>query len=418
MGLKATPVFVTSETDASDLASDEARLICELAGVPRLDAEALRRLAGIVDWSVVLGAARPGLWPLLAHRVRERGLSVPALVLMQLDAARRDNLIAWMQRRAALRAVLGALGSAGFDVTVLKGMALAPTVYPSPELRTMSDMDLWVHAPTLDGVAEVLAPLGWHLPGRRDSGATDRRRSVGLALGDPPLMMELHAPPASLEETVPGLSSVLVARRVEGEGWTILAPADQLLHLAVHAASHHRFTGVVVGLLDMALLIDRVGAVIDWRAFGVECRAQGAERCVAVALGAAEQLFGGHVPAEAWDSLSAPDAPALGRTAAEIAWWSHVSGQNPAAVLATPGMAGLAGAVSDRIGHLMRDRSALDVGAPIRLARRVWQFIRYVAPRHVAALRRGAHAGAEGASRRERYRRHAALMHALAPDRS
>ena len=251
--------------DATELSAPEAKLICELSGVPRLAPPELRALAATSDWDVVRRSAGVRLWPLLGHRVRERELAVPPAALAQFDEARRGNAIAWMRRRLALQRAIEALAAVGIDATVLKGMAVAPVAYPAPELRTMSDIDLWVHAP-LDAIPPLLKPLGWVMAPRHGIGQVDSRQTIGLALGEPPLVLEAHRTPGSLAESVPQLIDRMIQRRHRGSDWWTLAPGDQLLHAILHGGVHHRFSGVLPGILDVALLAERAGN-LDWAAW-------------------------------------------------------------------------------------------------------------------------------------------------------
>ncbi len=415
MRLKGIPPTATADLPASDLRSVEARIVGELCGVPRLSAVELQSLAAAASWRQVATAAGRRLWPLLAYRVRERGVRVPVDVLALFDGARRGNAIAWMRRRRALVEACAQLSAAGVDVTVLKGMALAAVVYPSPELRTMSDMDIWVHAPTAEPLPELLASLGWREGHWRANGIVDRRLTAGLALGDPPLVLEAHVAPGSLAETVPELLASMRDRRTVAAEWPVLAPGDQLLHAMAHAAVHHRFNGVLPGVLDVALLVSHARERIDWPAWGAECRVHGAERFAAASLAASARLFGAPVPESAWRALDVADAHALGLAAAEGLWWAHVTGENPEAVLSARGVGGVARATRAQVARVLRDHNAGRPGAAGRLFSRVWTFARYIAPRHLASLARGDRFGPAGAMRRSVRERHEALMRTLAP---
>ena len=412
MVLKANRTGAVALDSAYELSAVEVRLICELAGVPRMAPAELRVLAASSDWSMFRRSAGVRLWPLLAHRIRERELTVPSVLLAHLDEARRGNAIAWMRRRRALREVLAALAAAGMEATVLKGMALAPVVYPAPELRTMSDIDIWVHAP-LEVIPRLLAPLGWAIAPRHDTGMVDGRLTIGLALGDPPLVLEAHRVPGSLAKSVSRLLPRVLERRTRGPDWWTLAPGDQLLHAILHSAVHHRFSAVLPGILDIALLVEHARDQVDWAAWGAECRAQGVERVAAACLSAAAQLFGARVPQIAWTALTVDDASELGRVTAAAVWWSHATGENPEAVLSARGGEGVVRAIWKQLALILQDRDAGRPGAARRLVRRLWGFGRYTMPRHIRSIASGKRSGAAGEARRVVRERHEALMRSL-----
>ena len=63
----------------------------------------------------------------------------------------------------ALHEMLHALKTKGIPVIVLKGAALAETVYPHRALRPMSDVDLLIHKADLPRVEDTLMGLGYML---------------------------------------------------------------------------------------------------------------------------------------------------------------------------------------------------------------------------------------------------------------
>jgi hypothetical protein len=62
---------------------------------------------------------------------------------------------------AAQRATLLTLLNAGFDLVVIKGFALAHTLYPAPEIRTIGDLDILLRAGERDRLIAFLAGRGF-----------------------------------------------------------------------------------------------------------------------------------------------------------------------------------------------------------------------------------------------------------------
>src|SRR5262245_44003285 len=95
------------------------------------------RLPGETDgWTALAAEAEAhGLVPLAhaclgPHRVR-----IPEATMQQLDALVLRNRVWHRERMVALSEILEALRQASIDTIVLKGAALAWTIYPSPAMR-------------------------------------------------------------------------------------------------------------------------------------------------------------------------------------------------------------------------------------------------------------------------------------------
>ncbi len=86
------------------------------------------------------------------------------------------------------------LSEAGIAVMALKGMALCRTLYPSPALRPMVDIDLLAKPDDLDGVFEVVQHLGYPAPepyrhGQRTEG---HYHLHCIKQGAVPVILEIH----------------------------------------------------------------------------------------------------------------------------------------------------------------------------------------------------------------------------------
>ena len=179
---------------------------------------------------------------------------------------------------ADLERVEAALGGARLPFLVVKGPALASTVYAAPELRSYVDLDLLVCpvdlprvVPVLEAVGFVLVDANWpmltaagvhelRLEGP-SGGALDLHWALTGSAGG------MHSPPAD----------ALMARSVEididGMPVRTLAPADTVVHVAVHAAGSggHRLVWLtdLQGALGRAVDLGPSGllrTVDDWRA--------------------------------------------------------------------------------------------------------------------------------------------------------
>jgi len=173
-------------------------------------------------------------------------------------------------------------------VIPLKGPALAEALYPDPGLRPFTDLDLLVRREDAARAVALLGERGYrHLGWQRSLAyevahapaacfvADGRALPVDLDLG-------LVGFPAGARPLAPGAQAEVWERAVATERWgrrvLELALEDLVLYLALHLAVHHPLAGLV-WRLDLALLLRRHAARLDWEALlarAARWRARGA----------------------------------------------------------------------------------------------------------------------------------------------
>jgi hypothetical protein len=168
---------------------------------------------------------------------------------LQLGNGQRDRLEealqAWLANTLRVEALLlgavAALDGAGIESRVLKGVALAHTVYPSPEWRVFADVDLLVPAPMFTRAAETLER---QLTTRRDT--PELRRGFDTRFGKEALLRTADGLELDLHRTFVdgalGLTIVLADLLAAGQTFDLggralrtLPPSQQLLHAAYAA---------------------------------------------------------------------------------------------------------------------------------------------------------------------------------------
>ena len=119
------------------------------------------RAATDFDWDALLEAARQARAAPLLHQVLHDREWVPSRIRnalrMDLFGVARQNLIAMN----ALAAILDELSDAGIPHIVLKGAALALTLYKNEGLRPMCDIDLLVPHADVPHVLTILERIGF-----------------------------------------------------------------------------------------------------------------------------------------------------------------------------------------------------------------------------------------------------------------
>ena len=273
-----------------------------------------------------------GLWLLdAAHRGSLSGLLWCRLTPQQknsLPASTRralsDAHLAFTLRGEALQRLLeryvSRLKDAGIPVLLLKGAALAQTVYSDPAERVMRDLDLLVPDDKLERARALLADDATSAlpdrPGLRHLGA--------VLLPGEYTSIELHSadhhtewwPQAERGDPFERAEPIAIGTATAYR----LNLADSFLHVACHGVRH-----AFPDWLTMAADVNRLLSQPDWGTAGWEeicraARAKGRQRAVALAVAFA---FLGHLPTglrEVLPSALADDSESSARIAWRIAF--------------------------------------------------------------------------------------------------
>lgn len=293
--------------------SAEARLLLLSAGGATNDAALRELLAGPVDWET-LGAlaARERAEPVLWSRLRAAARHPLPAAAAPLEHLARVSEFRMMHLEQRLGESLEALGREGVDVMLLKGAALALTVYGSFVRRPMSDLDLLVRPGAAARARAVLLTCGWtttaleaqrdffqghqHLPALEDARGTGVRVELHTALffeGHP-----FRFSPADLWTRA--TSIVAFDQRT-----FVPSLHDQLLHLCLHFAwSHMMATGAWRAFRDLQMLIDT--GRVSWPEFVETARGSRGASCCYWTFRLARTLSGITVPDDVLAALRPP----------------------------------------------------------------------------------------------------------------
>ena len=282
-------------------AAHEARALRDLVRAALCPAEAGRfPPLDHTAWARATAASlHHGLGPLLyaALEAHPGGKTCPEAVRERLRQAYLVSLAQAARRGAELGRVLASLAEARIPTLVLKGAALAETVYPDPVLRPMHDADLLVRPADRPRARAGLLALGYE---DESNGPED---FVNPATG---LDIDLHT------ELINGtrLPSRRTAWRFDLEGFWARAitgcvagvpvlvpdPVDHFVYLAQHLLLHHGMAGPL-RLADLLALGLRLNANPGWEAVAEAARRAGANLALYLALLYLRDGFGQPVPA-------------------------------------------------------------------------------------------------------------------------
>lgn len=275
-------------------------------------------LGGELDWEK-LGwlaereRAAPVLWGHLQTMERLPGALPPQAAHLQRLAMVSEFRMLHLEQRLAES--LAALSRAGIQVMLLKGAALALTVYGSFVRRPMVDVDLLVHEGDAERARDVLLGAGWVSSGQEElEGFYKGHHHLPPLVDGRGLEVQLELHTGLFFEGNPFRFPVAdIWRRavpvtVRGRRAWVPSTQDQLLHLCLHFAwSHMLNSGAWRTFRDLRALID--AGDVRWDEFVALARESRGASCCYWTLRLAKDLVGVPVPGEVLDALRPPLSP-------------------------------------------------------------------------------------------------------------
>lgn len=297
----------------------EARLLLLAAGPRSMDDELSSLLATqTVDWSALLALAdRERATGVLWRRLRRHELPTLGDELrapFERVAMIADFTAGYLEQRIGETMV--ALNATGVDALLLKGAALAASVYGSFAARPMGDVDLAVAGGEAEQAFTAFQGVGWrwdatefprekyrghhHFPPLRDSRGMDVRLELHTELF-------VEGSPFSLDtaQLFRDGREVMI-----GKGRAIIPSAEHLLlHTCIHYTwSHMMLFGAWRAFRDVIALAD---AGLDWDKFVAEAERHRASSSCFWTLRLAERLVGAALPAEVMVRLRRSTSPRI-----------------------------------------------------------------------------------------------------------
>ncbi len=219
--------------------------------------------------------------------------------------------------------IVSALRAIGARPVLLKGAAaLAQGLYPSRDLRLMTDIDVLITDTKRTESSNALVMLGY-----REYNYKEPRPIVrdGLDVEPETPFPSYHGAPLVHAHTgirvelhralsVPQFAALLPAQdalrraapiSASGMTFSVLAPTDRIVHHVLHAQLHHQGAqSAIVGLrqlVDLAILVDAFGSDIDWTDAGFRFASNGYADVLADYLAYLALLLDRRVPAHVND---------------------------------------------------------------------------------------------------------------------
>ena len=224
-------------------------------------------LSGKLDWNYILeNALQHGIAPLLYHNLVKMA-DVPEEVMGHLRMHYNANVARNMLVYNELSTVLNAFEHAGIDVIVLKGAALAETVYRDIGLRPFADVDLLVRVKDLQRAKKKLAELGYILDEDVSPERYNEEFGCDLYYTGKVNVLEIHWDIMRKTKSdryarieIERIWERAVPAKIAGVDTCVMAPEDMLLHFCVHLPKH-RYNRLI-WLCDVLEVIEHTD--INW----------------------------------------------------------------------------------------------------------------------------------------------------------
>jgi Uncharacterised nucleotidyltransferase len=248
----------------------------------------------------------------------------PASLRDALSETARLQTAEELLRASETRAVLDELARAGVRAILIKGTALAYTVYEAPALRPRDDTDLLVAESDIPKAQHVMASLGYTATilcqdlfcqfevQKVDRFGVCHAFDVHWRISTQPVFADVLTYPEMLLRTVavPALGPAAIAPHA----------ADALLLSCIHPAMHHQNAERLLWIYDTHLLASRL-APAEFDDFVRRAARKKVAAVCAHALRIAQTLFRTAIPADVIRELSiASDEPSAEYLASQRRW--------------------------------------------------------------------------------------------------
>jgi len=233
------------------------------------------------DWHLFIRMAKAeGVAPLLFYASTRSAFEAPDEVNRELRMAYYESAAFNQMIIAELGQVVSRLDNASIPVIVLKGGALATTIYPDSALRPMNDLDLLVKPEDLERAKSIILSMGYYEPipemakgfnqlaqyhfyfSHRDKSSLNLELHWNLLAGQ----HDTRAP--SIEwfwENTQEISSITDENR-NLQPYSTLSYTSHFLYLIGHCILQHgKFEARLIWFYDLLSIINNINIPLDWQ---------------------------------------------------------------------------------------------------------------------------------------------------------
>lgn len=220
-----------------------------------------------IDWEAFIEEAKEHKVSGLAYSALKNEIAQSSIDATLLNEWKRDVIYASMHQSQHVKQVselLNVFNDHEIPVIILKGMVLR-NLFPSPDLRTMGDVDVLVHEGDLGRIEDMLTAMNFKK-------VEDPQEKHDVYFQPGGVKIEVHW---SLTEDgmfkggkayEDGVWDRTREVEVLGVKTLTLGYNDFIFHLMIHMASHVAYHGFGVRyLVDIVVMIEQQGQFIDWQ---------------------------------------------------------------------------------------------------------------------------------------------------------
>lgn len=274
--------------------------------------------AGPFNWPYLYKYARTnGVAPFLFLYLKAWKKIVPTGVWEKVEKEYYETLIHNLLIQRKISPLLDSLDRQSIQIILLKGIVLSETIYASPGLRPMTDVDILIREKELLRANRILNNFGFFA--RNGNPLTAKRKGITpLTTYDyrnEHISLHIHQHPVNA--SVPNFSYISkidierifrYALPLEIAGGCVLAPGPEhlIILLCEHGMRVRHSLSKLIFFADIAAAIYSYRSRIDWSFMTQETVSFGLERIVYPALFAANQLLGIDAPCDVLANLK-PD---------------------------------------------------------------------------------------------------------------
>jgi hypothetical protein len=275
----------------------------------------------VKDWPLLVRTAeRHGIAPLAFASIKKCNL-LNVAPASAIEALRMAYLRASVANRFAfqeLSQVIDRFQRDSISVIVLKGGALALTLYDDPALGPMGDLDLLIPRESVDCAMRALIERGYVASGEMTRGFAEKftAEQSFLRMDKRPSQIDLHWHAFTAPYYFERIPMDWFWRRtteieVNGHRGFSFSPTAQLLYLSAHYMLHdyRRF----IWSYDLALLVERCGSQIDWDEAAHGATEFALSQLLCEALSEVSEQWRVEIPATVLERLRAAKTPWKGR---------------------------------------------------------------------------------------------------------
>jgi len=270
--------------------------------------------AKVDDWSELLTQLQyHGIIPLLYLKIRHltQMLRPPEVVITRMRETFLLSQARYLRMERQLAEILRALKSKGICPLIIKGPALAWSVYPDPATRPSVDIDLLVKAEQYLTTRKVLNRLKYQCPYERFEVFQHLFNSESFVCQNKTIrrvMVDLHWSVFQYHgiERNDGLGEFFHrAKIVETPtlNFKTLSSVDALIQAAFHLILHHPNSMRLLWISDIALLAQQLNVPKDWEVLQERTSQFRASLAMEKALKLAQLWYGLRVP-EGYDDFT------------------------------------------------------------------------------------------------------------------